>query len=261
MPAPTDSLFAEVYGGAEERRSSAAYFFDNAARGGGRECVVQRTLRGRGFLEDAAGRHDVPAGCAMLFTHDEPTRYGYPADAREPYVLRYLAFDAGMLRPLFDGLRAAFGNVVRLPGDGEAAAHFDDLLRRYVRREFRDRFEQAELLHRFLVALHREQVRAEGSGDPVAVGYQHLRDHFRSPVRVKEVAARCGVTREHFARAFRARHGVSPAVFLRGLRCGLARVLQRGGRLTRAEVAAACGFSSPAALRRALRGRRTASAE
>ncbi|MCU0792949.1 MAG: AraC family transcriptional regulator [Opitutaceae bacterium] len=253
MTDPLPDPFSSVLGIGEELRTGTDYFWDNHRRGSGEEAVIQLTLAGAGFLEDARGRSFAPAGTAMLFSHDEDSRYGYPPEATASYRLRYLVFKVAGLRAWFDRLRAEFGAVVLMAPAGEAADIFADLVRRYKKRQFRDRVQETELLHRLLVALYREQVAATQTRDPVDYGSHHLRDNFRSPLNLKEVAALCGVSREHFIRAFRRRHGEPPGALLRRLRLEHAHRMLRATQLPVQEVALASGFADANTFCRAYR--------
>ena len=248
--------FSTVLGAAEETRLNAGYFWDNRGRGSRDEAVVQLTLAGEGFLEDATGvRHAVPAGRAMLFTHDEDSRYGYPPTATEPYRLSFLIFRLAGLRQWLERLRAELGPVLRMAPDGEAAAVFGEATRRFRERLFTDRVRETELLHRLLVELYREQVAATQAYDPIEYGRHYLRDNFRSPLSLKEVAVRCGVSREHFIRGFAKRHGEPPGALLRRLRLEHARRMLRATRLPVQEVALGCGFTDANTFCRAYRRR------
>ncbi len=245
--------FSTVDGVDEETRGNPSYYFDNHRRGRADEAVIQQTLAGTAFLQAPGRRHAVGPGFAMLFTHDEPTSYGYPPEATEPYRQRYLSFRLGALRPWFDRLRGEFGPVLRMAKGGEASAVADDIFRMFRGREFRDRFQQAELLHQLLIALYREQVAAAQTRDPVEFGYHYLRDHFRSPLNLKEVAERCGVSREHFIRGFGRRYGEPPGEMLRRLRLEHADRMLRATQLPVQDVAVACGFADANSFCRAYR--------
>ncbi len=247
--------FAVVHGAAEEQQGDAGYRYDNATRGDPDRLVVQRTLGGAAFFRDAAGERLVPAGCAMLFTHREPTSYGFPPGATEKYRHRYLAFSPAGVRPLFDRIRVDFGSVVRMPEESEATALFEELFEGVRRRKLRDRFHESELIYRLLIALYREQVRDARERDPVEFGQHYLRNHFRSPINLKGVAAKCGITREHFIREFGARYGESPGAMLRRLRLEHARTMLAATELGLAEIARASGFANPNTLGRAFRAR------
>lgn len=254
MPTTPPQPFSAVTGIADETRTSVDYKFENQRRGRADEAVIQQTLAGEGWFEDSAGRRAVASGRAMLFTHDEASRYGYPEEAGgAPYRLRYLSFRLGALAPWFERLKADFGSVPRLEGEGEAAALMIEIGRRFHARDFRDRFHESELLHRLLLALYREQVADTQTRDPVEFGYHHLRDNFRSPLNLKQLAARCGISREHFIRAFGKRYGEPPGAMLRRLRLEQAQRMLRATQIPVQDVALACGFADANSFCRAYR--------
>lgn len=253
MRAPLPDPFSTVNGTAEETHTHAGYRWDNRRRSHSDEGVIQQTLSGAGFFEDAAGRRLVPEGHAMLFTHDESSSYGYPPEVTAPYRLCFLSFRLLGLRAWFDRLRGEFGAVVRMPLAGEASAVLAEIKRRFRAREFRDRFQETELLHQLLVGLYREQVAAAQNHDPVEYGYHFLRDNFRSPVNLKAVAQRCGVSREHFIRSFGKRYGEPPGELLRRLRLEQAHRMLGTTQLAVQDVAVACGFADANTFCRAYR--------
>jgi AraC-like DNA-binding protein len=252
---PKSDPFIVVHVGAEEIQRSVEYRFDNARREGRFALVIQRTLSGEAFFRDASGEQRVRAGQAMLFTHNEPTGYGFPADAAEPYALRFLAFSEAGAKEIFDRLRAEFGSVVRMPDESEATALFDEAIDRYQRRQFRDRFHESELVYRLLIALYREQVQETRTSDPIEFGHHYVRNHFRSTVNLKGVAQKCGVSREHFIREFSRRYRESPGVMLRRLRLEHARAMLAATVLSVEEIALASGFASSNTFCRAFRTR------
>jgi transcriptional regulator GlxA family with amidase domain len=140
-----------------------------------------------------------------------------------------------------------------MPLEGVATNIFTEITRRVRERSFQDRLQQTELLHQLLVALYREQVAATATRDPIEYGYHQLCDHFRSPQNLKELAARCGVSREHFIRAFGRRYGEPPGELLRRLRLEHAHRLLRATRVPVQEVATACGFTDANSFSRAYR--------
>ncbi len=253
MNVPLPEPLSVVNGLDEETRTNASYFFDNRRRGSPDEGVLQQTIAGAAFLQTPTERHLVTSGRAMLFTHDEPSAYGYPPEATELYRQRYITFRLAALRSWFDRLRAEFGPVLRMSADGEASAVLEEIFRLFRVRGFRDRFEQSELLHRLLIALYREQVAAAQTRDPVEFGYHYLRDHFRSPLNLKEISDLCGVSREHFIRGFGKRYGEPPGEMLRRLRLEQAHRMLRATQMPVQDVATACGFADANTFCRAYR--------
>lgn len=253
-PAPPDP-FSTLISADDELRARADYFWDNRRRTSVQDAVVQQTLAGTCFFENRDGRRLVGPGHALLFTHDEDSRYGYPPEATEPYRLRYANFRLGALAPWFARLRAEFGPVVRMAPEGEAAALLEELARRFRERDFRDRLQETELNHRLLIAIYREQIAAAQTLDPIEYGRHFIQDNFRSPLSLKELAARCGVSREHFIRRFGQRYGEPPGELLRRLRLEHARRMLLATRIPVQEVALACGFADANTFCRAYRRR------
>jgi AraC-like DNA-binding protein len=245
--------FVALHVGRVESRANSDYFYDNRERGLADEAVIQQTLGGAGFFRDSTGRRLAPAGHAMMFTHRETSSYGYPPEATESYHFRYLSFKLSGLRPWFDHLRAEFGSVVLMEMTGEASTLFEDVLRRFRDRSFRDRFQPTELLQQLLIALHREQIKAAQSQDPIEYGRHYLQDHFRSPINLKVLAKKCGVSREHLIRSFTRRYGEPPGEFLRRLRMEHAQRLLHATKYTLQDIALDCGYTDANTFCRAYR--------
>ena len=250
-----EEVFARVDGGDEETWTDTRYYWDNARRLESNRINLQRTLSGEAFWEDERGRQRVAAGRMMLFTQRENSRYGYPATGTEPYHLRYLSIDpAATIIPLFHRLRRDFGAVVNCPLGSESAALFDEIFHRFKVRSFRDRYHESELIGRLLTAIYRQQVQDTQASDPIEFGYHLLQNRYANAhLNLQEVARQCGVSREHFIRAFHRRYRLTPGALLRRLRLEHARAMIEATSLPVAAIAAACGFSSATVFCRAFR--------
>lgn len=248
------AFFTTVIYSNDEEWASSAYAYDNSRRGGSSDhVVIQLTLRGQGWFRDSRGMHSVPSGHAMLFSHDEATSYGCHDNAADPYVLRFVSAKIGGLGALFNLIRTDFGSVVNMPAESEATALLNELNARFTQRTFRDRFHESELFHHLLIALYREQVHATRTSDPIEFGYHYLRSHFRSPINLKLVAEKCGVSREHFIREFTERYNESPGGFLRSLRLDHARTMLAASSTNVESIALSSGYTSSNSFRRAYR--------
>ncbi len=251
----SEDAFPILLNAGRETRTSSSYRYDNTARSSSEDIAIQRTDSGAGWFGDATGRRLVPAGYAMLFSHQEPTGYGYPEEATEPYVQRYITAKAGSLGALFARLRTDFGSVVRMPDESESSALFDEVHERFRSRTFRDRLHESELLYRLLIALYREQVQETRTSDPIEFGQHYLRNHFRSPINLKGIAEKCGVSREHFIREFTRRYAESPGALLRRLRLEQARAMLAATAADVESIALASGYASSNTFCRAYRQR------
>ncbi|MGJ3243411.1 MAG: AraC family transcriptional regulator [Opitutales bacterium] len=239
-------LWIEALDTGREIYSTPAYQFDNRLRGGteGRVVVIQRTLRGRAFFDDADGnRHAVPAGSLMIFQHGEPTRYGYPPEATEPYHLEFITFRPEGAAPLLLDLRRLAGPVLRFDTGGEADRTFGDLVDRVAVRRFADVFDAAAASYSLIMALYREVTGPEPAPeDPVEAARRFFHRRFREPVGLPAAAEAAGLSVEHLCRRFKAEQGLSPGAYLRQLRLQAAAERLRASRLPVNDIARQCGY-------------------
>jgi AraC family transcriptional regulator len=83
---------------------------------------------------------------------------------------------------------------------------------------------------------------AHGAPSWLAVVEQVLRDAYRAPPKLSQLAKLAGVHPVHLARAFRARHGMSPAEYVARVRVDHASTLIQTTRASLAAIAAQVGF-------------------
>ena len=249
-----DSVSSSVLHAGEQIIADEAYRFDNSNRPTPDYYVVQRTISGKISFKLKGQQHWVGAGRAMLFTHREDSAYAYSDPHRTPYRQHYVAFvPSPALAELFLDLRRKFGSIIAMPPRAECTALLGEVINRFLRGTFVDRFHETELIYRLLLALHREQVRAVRIDDPIEYGRQCLLDRFRRPLNLKTVAATCGVSREHFIREFRKRFRETPGAMLQRLRLEHGRTLVISTNLPLEEVALASGFANRGSFTRAYR--------
>jgi len=248
-----DPFLPRLTAAAEESWQTAQYFWDNSQRPGSENCVIQRTLSGQAFWTDGQTDLRVPVGTAMLYSHNECSSYGYPPDQTEPYRLQFIAFNPGCLRPLFEGLRQRFGSILRLPATSEAAHLIENILQLHNDRAFQDLMEFTELINQLLCALWRAQIGAYHDRDPIEYGHYLIHNDPHGKIRIKELADKLGITREHFIREYTTRYGNSPGKTHRELRLNRVQAMLAASNLPVEDVAVACGFGSSDALRRAYR--------
>ncbi|WP_066514703.1 AraC family transcriptional regulator [Curtobacterium ammoniigenes] len=88
------------------------------------------------------------------------------------------------------------------------------------------------------------QTQASPAQSRLARAEEYLLEHARERVSVPDVAAAVGLSVRGLQQAFRREHSISPLVFLRRVRLGMAREeLLEGGDITVADVAAHSGFT------------------
>ncbi len=234
-----------------EKTASRSYSWNNRTRTPP-GIIFQYTWTGVGTLHRDGRSVPCPAGHALLMLHGEPTRYSFEGPPTEPWAFAWINFTGA--ESLARRWVAAHGNVLHLAENGDTVALLKILTRGYAEKTFLDRYHISELLARFLSALGRELAAGRTIARPRAHQIRdHLQDHHRRPLNLKEVAARFGFSREHLAREFRDTFGEPPGHFLRRLRLTTAKALLRTTRLPLGEVAVQSGFGGQAHFCRAFR--------
>lgn len=237
--------FGVIQLAAEETITDSSYYFHNGHRQDGSGLAVQLTVKGAAFFEDQNGRRLVLPDHAMFFSHTEESTYGYQPLAAEPYVHRFIQMsDCPALRNVFDRIVARFGVIVRMPEKSEARDLFNEIVERFRVHRFRDRYEESELLYRMLMAVYREQVDGPRVQDPIEYGHHLICNRLSKAANLKEIAQRCGVTREYFTREFKRRYQQTPGQLLRRLRLEHAELLLKTTSKAVVDISAAAGFSS-----------------
>lgn len=243
------------YGRLQRVAPGVDYSWDNTHRQPAGTCVIQLTLAGSCDLLDADGiRHHVGPGQAMLFANGEPTRYGSPRERGEAYVCRWITLAGAGLHGHWSMLRARRGPLVPMPAGDPLRGELERLGEMSAGTDGGDPAAMAAAVHRFVMLLHRrvdEGVAAEGGAVEAAIGA--LLRNPRAALSLKEVAERHGVSREHLARAFRARMGEPPGRWLARARLRHAIDLLRGTSLSVREIATQSGIGSAHALARQVR--------
>lgn len=111
-------------------------------------------------------------------------------------------------------------------------------------------------LSEFLLAAEPEREDGEARGaDPFEAAERHARRLAPRLPTVAELAAYCGMSREHFARAFKQARGLSPSAFLDNERWQQAQRLLTDGSDSLAKVAQQLRYTDPSAFSRAFRRR------
>ena len=253
MPLDPPGFLIEVpYGKPRETAHSPKYHWRCWDRDHVGFVILQYTLTGEGRFRTPDREWRVPAGHAFIALVPEQAEYCHPGGGAMPWTFCWLNFYGKLARDLWGEIRAAHGPVFPLPLRSSAAQRLRKLAAEGARRTGVDRFERAAEAYALWTECGR-QLGGDPGPDPLGDPEGFAARHYRDPWAVKEMAALAGMSREHFTRRFRERHGLGPAAWLRRMRVGTARRLLRESGLPLAEVALRCGFATPRQLTRALR--------
>jgi AraC family transcriptional regulator len=109
----------------------------------------------------------------------------------------------------------------------------------------------AHLAHSYGVSAAPETVHRGGlSAKQARKAKEYLAGHFSEDVLSADVAAACGLSRDHFVRAFRRTTGVTPRRWLQKYRVEKAKEMLLSSKFAIAEIAVRCGFADQSHLTR-----------
>jgi len=194
--------------------------------------IVQWTRSGCGVYEDGHGSRLLPPGSAFVIVLPKVSQYYYPHDSTAPWVFDWVDLVGPLAATLFGGLCEKFGPVIPLRPKGTAAIHFHRVITAALSRSPRDRWAESREAYAFLSEWWRESLQAfhadeDGKTKEIETVLALCRAAPFRQMTVKELAAECGVSREHFTRLFTRQLGVSPALWLRQRRLAVAAALLR----------------------------------
>jgi transcriptional regulator GlxA family with amidase domain len=106
----------------------------------------------------------------------------------------------------------------------------------------------SKVREQFIVAITRQADERQSAGQPrhptLSKAWSLMEETIATPLSVRDIAQRSGMSARQLERLFHAHLGVGPAQFYSGLRLDRARQLLRQTGLPITEVALACGFQS-----------------
>jgi AraC-like DNA-binding protein len=239
----TDGLIQVPFAQLREKRSSPRYDWDNSQRGNDPFVMVQFTEEGEGRFEFEGKIRPVPKHHAFVALVPERSRYFYPADASGPWVFSWINFYGELSLRLWRELRDQAGPVVELSPSARRLLH--RLIVRTSGRDWADPYETSKAAYNFYLETLRHLPKRAPS-QPFHDVIFYFRAHYQKVIRMKEVAAQAGMSREHFTRLFTAQMEEPPAAFLRRIRLEASARLLRTTDLPRTEIAFRSGWASPA---------------
>ena len=241
MNPAAEGLLQVPFGSVREVRDSPRYLWDNRRRGTDPFVIMQLTRRGEGVFEIEGRAYRVPPGNAFIALLPEDSRYYYPVENRGPWTFSWINLYGELALHLWRNLRTQGGPV--LPLSRSAIRLFDRLAARAEKRTRPDPYETSRAAYSFYLEILRHLPRPRAVR-PMQDAISYFHAHYQEPVRMKEVAARAGMSREHFTRLFTRQMGAGPAAFLRGIRLEAAARLLRTTDLPVAEAAFRSGWAS-----------------
>lgn len=249
IQAPLDGWAFPAMAGVETRRDPS-YRYAGRTRPDRPHCIFQFTLAGCGQFRDGAGVHALPAGTGFLCESNDPlTAYEYPAEGRGGWRFVYVALRGEAAHLLTRALVRRHGALYQLPVEAPLIHRLVSLAGdRGMLEKLLPAAEGLRLAAELFAAL--AEAAGTGAGPaPESALVRRVREsvgHFAgNNLRVGDVAAMAGVSREHLTRVFQRQLGVTPARYLARQRMLLACDWLRDTAWTVKEIAYRLGFPAP----------------
>jgi AraC-like DNA-binding protein len=201
------------------------------------------------IYRDRRGSREVLPGWAALSLTGEHSSYGISAGMQEHFESFWISFSGSGMPEHWNDIRSRFGTVVQLGQRSVVLDHMKALCQRARPRSTAESVQHASQLHSLFRTLYAFLESASTSGkSSIERAVDELANCSDGKLSVKEVAARHGLSREHFTRVFSARQGISPARFLARAKLARATALLLETQLPVVKIAQQCGFGSKQAL-------------
>ncbi|MDD3885654.1 MAG: AraC family transcriptional regulator [Victivallaceae bacterium] len=229
----------------------------NRFREAGGQLVV--TVKGRGGLALCGGKPvELRAGDAFLHNHRDPdVCYFLPAGAGG-WEFLWISFAGAASEQLISEINRAYGYLFRLPLDSGLVPELMELRRFGGTVRAMAPLAAAEFALRILASAAggvENDLRMSPSSRLAQKAQELIESNPGEENSIGLLATRLGVSREHLARVFRERTGMTLRGCLAERRLCLGRELLSAGEFSVKEVAQKCGFGSQSGFCRAYRRR------
>lgn len=233
------------------------YYYDCLERPGLAHVVLQLTLQGTAFYEDAQGRQLVRQGQAFLNHIPGPFQYGYAGDhigiMGDPYKLVYMTLVGSECRKWANLITSQFGNVLTL-GLGSPVHNMmmamvrqpSGRTRTGSRKNGVDRYHVSGQIYQLFMAIFSQLSQSRIDQAPrIADAVSLIQQQALDPLfNVQSLASQMQCSREYLSRQFRHALGVSPSEAIIARRLETACTLMRQSQDKLVNIAHASGFSS-----------------
>lgn len=227
--------------GREYRVGGDGYDWHGLRRGPGGFLVLQYTTAGGGRLRWGEASYEIGPGSAMLVQIPHDHRYWVPDGGSWEFV--WICLVGADPAAAGRGIHARLGPVFRVPDAHPLLSCLASAVGEVLADPGPDPWRGSALAYGLAMALDALAATA-GPADihpGLAQAERYCREHLDEDLRIIELAASAGLSRNHFTRRFQAAFGKPPKEYHTGLRVQHAADLLRQGRAVK-DVAAACGF-------------------
>lgn len=237
-----------------ERQTSSRYHMEGRGRQLNFTQIVC-TLEGEGAFRYGGKIHALTPGKGFLCTLGDPaSAYYYPVHAKKPWIFLWMDFMGETAVRMLDEMAGQYGRVFDFPPDSGLIRYLSSF--RTQRRSIRSvsPTEGANIVCTVLSKLgeHLERKDVESPGSRLVQAAQSLiSENLNRSMNLHDIASRLQVSREHLARIFHQRTGLTPGEFAEEERMQYAVRLLRDSFMSVGEIAEQLGYSGSVSFSRA----------
>jgi AraC family transcriptional regulator of arabinose operon len=221
-------------------RTSHAAGWRLARPGGGEEAIFQVCLSGDGWVSIGGRRHAMKAGHGVFLPAHVDHAYGAGADGLTLSWLMLMGAGASALGAALGATVADPFVPVRDPlGFSTEVDHISELSR--ADPHLPGLIDGTGWAWRLLVHVASDRLRPT-RGDPIERAIGYIKEHFRYPVRLRDLMSVSGLSRSHLTTSFKSATGRTVIEFLTDLRMAEARRLLRETHVPIADIAHHVGY-------------------
>ena len=231
------------------------YYIDCKKRYDHQGGQLSYTLSGEGRFK--VGDKVIPLlpGMAFLQKHnDVRNAYYYPENGTEPWHFIWISFYSPTVETIIKDIIDTYGQVYHIPREASLVKTLFDYENDQDSLRFMSSFEGARLVMDILTGLG-NYVQTGESRKKVPVrlvkhAQEYIHNNMDKAINVEDIAAECGVSREHLSRVFREQVNESPLNYLNKRRIRQACRLLVSSNLSCKEIALRMGFDSAVSFNR-----------
>ncbi len=234
------------------------YHIDCKKRYDHRGGQLSYTLSGEGRFKIGDKVIPMLPGMAFLQKHnDARNAYYYPENGTEPWHFIWISFYSPTVEKMVKTITDNYGQIYHLPQESSLVRTLFDYENDHDSLRFISPFEGARLITDILMDLGNYVLPEENRKRlPVRLikhAQEYIHNNMYKAMNVEDIAAECGVSREHLSRVFKEQLNESPLNYLNKRRIRHACRLLVSSNLSCKEIAGRVGFDSAVSFNRAFK--------
>ena len=226
-----------------------SYCIDCKKRPSYRGGQLSYTLSGEGRFKIGGKVIPMLPGMAFLQNHnDARNAYYYPENGTEPWHFIWISFFSPSVEAMVKNITDSYGQIYHIPRDADLVKTLFEYENDQNLLHFVSPFEGARLVTDILTDLGNYILPEERKkGLPVRLiqhAQEYIHNNMNRTINVEDIAAECGVSREHLSRVFKEQLNEPPLNYLNKRRIRQACRLLVSTNLSCKEIAGMTGYES-----------------